>query len=627
MDGSDAFVSALSAVGVEVCFANPGTTELNLVGALDRQYATSDVSKRIQPILCLHENVCTGAADGYARMSRKPALGLLHLGPGLANGLSNLHNARRANSPILILVGEMVSWLQHADPLLKMDIPSLAATASAATITIQPQPDVAHEHTSTPSGTPLSPRFCMSMCPGVGGRVVTLVLPHDAMWGPADLTLANSAVQAAMAACNPASLNPGFPEASTLDARLGAETFITECAEGIERIMTSGKKAAIYLGGEALASEEALMWAGRISSRTGIQLLCEGAFARVERGLGLPILRRLPYFPQEAEKVLRQFSFLVTVDARLPVANFGYKDGPSHLVTHLGVDEVWEIDGDGFNRLGDPNWAGQALKMLALKVGATPANVSPGLNCRGVFSTAKPTCTPMLDPGNDNLTAKSMCAILAALQPEGAIIVDESLTSGASYWDESHICAPFSHLTLTGGSIGSGPALSVGAAVACPDRLVINLQADGSAMYTLQALWTQARECLNVITIICHNHSYSILKVEGAKQRLPPPGFAMRTLTSLDNPTLDWVSLAQGMGVRAVRVNTCIEFKKALGEALRLCAASQHAHNCGKERTEEGAGPPSTAYIGTSVPKSNASYFPIQMAGQQGPVLIQACLP
>jgi acetolactate synthase-1/2/3 large subunit len=214
MDSSDAFVSALVSAGVEVCFANPGTTELNFVSALDKQHSRSDAPKKIQAILCLHENVCTGAADGYARMSKRPALGLLHLGPGLANGLSNLHNARRANSPVLILVGEMVSWLQDADPVLRMDIPSLAATVSAAIITFHQDAaaaaaTAAQVETNSPSGESLRQRFCMSMCPGVGGRVATLVLPHDAMWGPADVLLATSAVQAAITACKLVPPNPG----------------------------------------------------------------------------------------------------------------------------------------------------------------------------------------------------------------------------------------------------------------------------------------------------------------------------------------------------------------------------------------------------------------------------------
>ena len=155
------------------------------------------------------------------------------------------------------------------------------------------------------------------------------------------------------------------------------------------------------------------------------------------------------------------------------------------------------------------------LERMCMELDAS--SITPLVNCRGSFCSSD---RPKIPSGR--LTASALCQIVAALQPAEAIIVDESLTSGNSYWDHSKGCPPFSHLTLTGGAIGCGPPLAVGTALACPERKVINLQADGSCMYSIQALWTQAREKLDVVNIICANRTYAILKVEMAKQRITP---------------------------------------------------------------------------------------------------------
>lgn len=296
------------------------------------------------------------------------------------------------------------------------------------------------------------------------------------------------------------------PRPPQLAAIPGAITFIKECAAALLRC--SRGKAAICIGGRAgLRDGDAVLSAGRIVTATGAALFCENAFARLDRGAGLPAVQRLPYFPQDAAAALAKYECLVLVDVRRPVANFGYDGGTSQLVQQAD-SQIWELDAAAVD-------VAAALHILSKEVGG--GTVEPLKNCRGMF------CSPVRpEMPCGKLNATSLCHIVAALQPAGAIIVDESLTSGNAYWEASRGCPPFSHLTLTGGAIGCGPPLAVGAAVACVTRPVINLQADGSGMYSIQALWTRAREGLHVVTIVCANRTYAILKVEMAKQRIAP---------------------------------------------------------------------------------------------------------
>ncbi|KAG2498464.1 hypothetical protein HYH03_003718 [Edaphochlamys debaryana] len=647
--------------GARAVFANPGTTEMWLVAGLD-----AVGPQRLRPVLCLQENVATGAADGYWRVSRRPALTLLHLGPGLANGLANLHNARRARSAVVNLVGDMATWHRANDPPLNSPLEALAATVSARVVRLDRPSGGADggvgkaggsvggaakagggggreegSGDANPAGA-LVDRLVAAVAPTVaaadvaaeatvGGRVVTVVVPHDLSWEPpppppppapppASLPPASPTAAAAAEATAEAA---GAAEA-TAEAAEAAEAFIRDCAAALLKAKAAaafagstggGKGAALLLGGEALLADGgALAAAGVVAAAAGATLLCEGAFARADRGGGLPALRRLPYFPQEAAAELRRYACVVLVDAAPPVANFGYKGGPGRLLPDADGDaggngggggssdpaapSVWELDSASLAAAG---WdVAAALQRLAAALGPAAAAVQPCVNCGGVF--APPRRPPLPPPGR--LTAAALCAAVAALQPEGAVVVDESLTSGSAYWEASQGCPPFTHLTLTGGAIGSGPPMALGAAIALAQeaeaeggspegseagtgagggaagggaqlarrrwrrRRVINFQADGSAMYSLQALWTHARERLPVTTIIAANASYAILKVEAARQRLPSAGPATRALTDLGAPHLDWVALAGGMGVPGVRVDTTEALLSALERAL-----------------------------------------------------------
>jgi acetolactate synthase I/II/III large subunit len=516
-------------------FVAAGTSEMHFVSALDTVWG-------VQSILGLHETVCSGAADGYGRMARKPALTLLHLGPGLANALANFHNAHRAGTPILNVIGDMATWHKEADALLNMDVDALASTISKQVFHCGQDDDLEQKMTQA----------CASALePGQPGqsRVATIIVPHDVSWTrwPATPKLSSGRHRSTSPATKTTYTATREPVSDEV------RQFIEDCAKALKACPRG--KVAIYIGGcAALADRDALHHAGRAAAALGATLFCENAFTRLDRGAGLPVPRRLPYFPQDAEAAFGQFDVLVLADARRPVANFGYEGGPSQLI-NLVDRNVWELDSSDV-------YIPEALRLLSEAVGGS--NISPLINCGGLF---RPLSRPSIPRGR--LNATSMCQIIAALQPEGAIIVDESLTSGNAYWDASHGCPSFSHMTLTGGAIGCGPPLALGAAIACPNRIVINIQADGSAMYSLQALWTQAREKLRVITVICANRSYAILKVEMAKQKISPSnGPAARALTELGTPPIDWVALAAGMGVAGVRVETCEQLADAFVSGL-----------------------------------------------------------
>ena len=503
MNGAESLIRTALAGGVEVCFSNPGTTEMHLVQALD-------AVPGMRAVLGTFEGVCTGAADGYARMLDRPAMTLLHLGPGLANGLANLHNARRAHSPVLSVVGDHATWHVAADPPLASDIESLARPVSTWVRTSAASTDVSRD---------CAEALAAATSPPAG--VATLAVPGDCAWGEAGNAISRAVPRA-------------------------AAPFDVRALAGAVRAMKSGTPVLLLLGGPALR-EAGLRLAGRIAAHSGARLASETFVARVERGGGLPAVERVPYFPDQAAEYLKGFAHLILAGARDPVNFFGYPNAPSR-----------------------PRAAGCALHALALPgqdvVGALDALAS-ALGAPKNAALQAPAGPPPRPTGA--LSPSTLGAALAALQPEGAIVVDEAATSGGGYPFVSGGCPRHTVLGLTGGAIGQGIPCATGAAVACPDRRVISLQADGSGLYTLQALWTQAREGLGVTTVICANREYRILRVELARADISKPGKAAKSLTSLADPTVDWVSLARGFGVPAVRV----ESAEALGAALERALA------------------------------------------------------
>jgi acetolactate synthase I/II/III large subunit len=504
MNGAEIVVKTALAAGVEICFSNPGTTEIPLVTALDSVPG-------IRAVLSLFEGVCTGAADGYGRMLDKPAMTLLHLGPGLSNGLANLHNAKRAHTPVFNVIGEHASWHRAADAPLTMDIEALARTVSK------------WQRTCSSTAT-LSKDTADAVAAAMRGQVSTLIVPQDYQWTECD------------------------------DHRISLPQFSFDTVDQdlIDRaaaLLRTHEKALLFLGGKALR-KRGLQAAARIKAATGCDVLTEMLFARMERGAGIPSVDRLPYFPEHAVAALSKYRLVVLAGIEEPVAFFGYKDMPSRLLT--ADQQAVRIDGEIQDLL-------EVLESLADALGA-PRKLALETNSHAASS--KP------DLPSGPLTREKVCMVLAGLQPEGAIIVEEAVTTGGSYYPLTATAPPHSLLTLTGGSIGQGMPCATGAAIACPDRAVVNFQADGSAMYTVQSLWTQERESLNVTTLICSNRSYDILRLELMRSGQTSPGKNTFSLTDLADPVIDWVKISQGMGVPAVSVNTAERLAKELRVAL-----------------------------------------------------------
>jgi acetolactate synthase-1/2/3 large subunit len=439
-------------------------------------------------------------------MTDKPAMTLLHLGPGLAYGLANLHNARRAHTPVFNVIGEHATWHRPFDPPLAMDIEALADTVSGW-------------QCSPASTKSVSQNTADAITAALRGQVATLILPHDCQWSKID----------DQKVLSPKSL-PGRIDPSSIELAV--------------RLLTSNEKTALVLGGRALR-KKGLLAAARIKTATGCDILSETSPARLDRGAGIPAPVRIPYFPGKATELFARYKALVMVGAREPIVFFGYEGGQSRLLTEEQKTVIISCD-----EMSLP----EALQQLADALDAPPG---------GDFDSGQP---PELPQGA--LSASKACAVLAALQPEGAIIVDESVSTGGAYYPLSTGSPEHTWMTLTGGAIGQGLPCAVGAAIACPDRPLINFQADGSAMYTVQALWMQARESLNITTLICSNRSYNILNIELLRTGTKRPGPLTQAMMDLGNPTLDWTQISQGMGVSAAKVDTAEDLAKELKHAL-----------------------------------------------------------
>ncbi|MFK5595489.1 acetolactate synthase large subunit [Methylobacterium sp. HMF5984] len=502
MNGAESLVRTLVAGGVEVCFTNPGTSEMHFVAALDRVEGMACV-------LFLFEGGATGAADGYARMADKPASTLLHLGPGLANGLANLHNARRARSPIVNIVGEHATYHRIHDAPLTSDIAGFARPVSAWLRMGTTAEAIAADGADAIAAARTAP-----------GRIATLILPADTAWNPGT-------------GIAPV---PAIPER----ARAGADAQRRAVAA-----LASGEPAVLYLSDRAVRGEGRRI-AARIARKTGAKLLAMAANARIDRGAGTVPIERLPYPIDAAIETLAPFRHVILVGATPPVGFFAYPGKPSVLSAPdaetivLATPEEDQIE---------------ALERLAEAVGA-PADESSAAGARPELPTA------------GALADAAIGRVLGALIPEGAIVCDESITTGRNFFGQTHAAAPHSWLQLGGGAIGLGIPMATGAAIACPGRKVIALQADGSALYTAQALWTQARERLDVVTLIWSNRSYAILRHELANVGAANPGPKAIGMLTLDDPAIDWVSLARGFGVEARRVENLADFIDVFRGAL-----------------------------------------------------------
>lgn len=498
-NGAQALMKTLVDAGIEVCFSNPGTSEMHFVAALDGE-------PKMRAVLALFEGVATGAADGYARMADKPAATLLHLGPGLGNGLANLHNARKAKVPVVNIVGDHATYHVAYNAQLQSDIETVARNVSPGFVrTSQTTAQLCQDAVEA-----------IAAAKGLPGQVATLILPADVSWGEGGQP------------CAP------LPEP---ELRGTDENTLHAIAEAIR----SGQKTAFLLGGRSLR-EHSLMAAARIATHTGVKLFAETFPTRIERGVGLPPVERLAYLAELATLQLSEYDNLVLVDSKAPVSFFAYPGKESYLVPkHCTLHTLSTPEQDALtclNQLVDILGAGAAKPELQ-----TPARPS---RPRG------------------KLTAAKVCKALGHVIPENSIIVDESITSGLMLNVMTAGAPRHDMLTLTGGAIGQGLPSATGAAIACPDRPVYALIGDGTVMYTIQALWTMAREQLNVTTIIFNNASYSILNIELERVGAEEGGEKAKSQLDISGPITDYAQLAQSMGVHGIRVHTTEELLRAL---------------------------------------------------------------
>ena len=504
MNGAESLVRTLLAGGVDICFTNPGTSEMHFVAALDHVPG-------MRCVLGLFEGVVTGAADGYYRMSGTPASTLLHLGPGLANGLANLHNAKKASSGIVNVVGDhAVHHIQHDAPLTA-DIEGVAAPMSHWVKTSPNSKTIAADGALAIEAARRAP-----------GQIATLILPADTAWNEAD------EVVTARDPAPRATVDPAVVVAAAKAIREG------------------GAAATLLLGGQAL-TEEALELAGRIAAKTGCGLLTEGANTRLARGAGRVQVERIPYVVDRALDVLKDIRHMVLVGARAPVAFFAYPGKPSRLAPE--ACEMTLLAGLGDDIVG-------AVEALA---GELDALSTPPAHLAEAGRPEAATGAVSLD---------GIASVVGALLPENAIVVDESVTSGRGFFPFTAGVPPHDWINNRGGSIGYGLPVAIGAAIACPDRKVLAFEGDGSAMYTVQSLWTMARENLDITVMVFANRSYNILRGELTNVGVQNPGPRAVDMLSLDRPDLDWVQMANGMGVEAARVDDLDGLRRALDAGL-----------------------------------------------------------
>ena len=510
MTGAEALVGTLADNGVAACFANPGTSEMHLVTALDGE-------PRIRSVLCLFEGVATGAADGYARVTGMPAMTLLHLGAGYLNAGANIHNAGRANSPMVNVIGD------HAVPHLKYDAPltsDIMGLAGPNSAWIKSADKVGD------TGKLASEAFTASF--GPKPAPVSLLLPADSAWlegGEKGPVVAPPALR-------------------TVDAAR-----IKAAAEAIKAV----KKPVIVMNGTAL-TEAGLQAAGRLKV-AGVRVLTDTFYTKMRRGAGVFAPERMQYFAEGAMADLEGSDLMIVAGTQLPVAFFSYPGRPSLLVPE-GCETI---------DLGGAD-SDSAVTLLALADALAATELAP------VEVLKQP------DMPTGELNAGSVGQSLARHMPENALVSDDGVSNGLMSYLPTQNARPHDWMMLTGGAIGLGMPLALGAAIGAPDRKVVCLSGDGAGMYTNQALWSMAREGADVTTIVFVNHSYRILNIELYRTGAGNPGPTAKDMLSIGGPDIDWVKLSESMGVPAVEATTAEAFDAALAEAIaapgpRLIAA------------------------------------------------------
>ena len=503
MNGAESLIKTLVNHEINVCFANPGTSEMHFVAALDEV-------EGMRCVLCLFEGVLSGAAGAYALMAGKPASTLLHLGPGLGNALANIHNAKKGHVPMINIIGEHATYHVQYDAPLTSDIKGIAKPVSHWVYTSNSSSEIAKDTAKAIQKAGI-------------GKIASLILPADVSWGD----------------------NPNGAETAIKKIKL-KKVSTKRILEAVDRFR-SGKKCMILVGGREITAEQGLILS-RINKATGARICTEVFPSKITRGAGTAIIERLPYFAEQATEHIKDIDYLILIGASSPVSFFAYPNTPSTIASENCEQFVFaETDHDII----------EALRTLEEKLGAN--DETPDVY---------PFKTPPLPSGD--LNAQSISMTLAHWIPQNAIVVDEAITTGLFIFPTTATAKQHDWLNLTGGSIGWGLPAGVGAAIACPNRKVICLEGDGSAMYTIQSLWTMARENLDILVIIFNNKKYSILELEYKKTgaRGGIPGSKAASTLAIGNPNIDFVAIAQGMGVSASRATTAAEFNEQVEKAI-----------------------------------------------------------
>jgi acetolactate synthase I/II/III large subunit len=506
MNGASALIETLADCGVELCLANPGTSEMHLVQALDGV-------PRIKSVLALFEGVCTGAADGYARMTGKPAATLLHLGPGLANGIANLHNARRASSPMINIIGNHPSYHTGFDAPLTSDIETLAKNFSCWIKSCSTNGTLAQDGADAYTAT-------LRQNAGSVGQIASLIMGADAAWGD-----------------SAGPVRPNFlPQRSKTD-----EQAIIAVASALEK----GGRTMLLLEHHA-SKPAALAAASKIAGKTGCRLMTGTFPARIDGGPGSIAVERLPYFPEQILKTLEGIENLILVGGEIPASFFAYQGIPGQLLPKgCKVSRLCNIEEDAID----------ALLRLTERLGAENEAVKN-------FEKVE------VGKASGELNTKSIIQSVAASMPENIIVATDSGGGNAAY-SYCQNSASNSWLSLTGGAIGQGGPVATGAALACPDRPVLAMLGDGGAAYTNQSFWTQAREGLNVTTLIFANRSYNILNVEYARLGVKEVGDIAASLFDIGNPDINWVDMAKSFGVPGASADTAEELSSLLEQSYK----------------------------------------------------------
>ena len=504
MNGAECLLRTLLAHGVDTCFMNPGTSEMQFVAALDRV-------PEMRGVLCLFEGVCSAAADGYARMLRRPAATLLHLGPGLGNALTNFHNARKARSPVVSIVGQHTTGHLLCDAPLSADIEAFARPVSSYIRSLERAEDMGEEAAAAIRAACAPP-----------GQIATLIVPADFSWSEAG--------------------EPGV--ARPLEGAPGPRA---ECVREAARVLLGPEPAGLLLGGGALL-EQGIVAAGQLAAGAGVRVFANRVSARMACGGGRFAPQRLAYFPEPAEAMLAGLKHIILVESVPPVSFFGYPGRRSYLAPEdCEFHVLAPIKANGT----------EALEALVEECGV------------GRFWPRAPEIPRPALPTGASLTPDTIGLALASLLPEGSIVSDEMVSSGETVLQHLSSASSYDLLPITGGAIGQGLPLALGAAIACRDRKVIALEADGSGMYTLQSLWTMARERLDVVSVILANRRYRILDIEMQRTGAGAMGRMANDMVDIGRPDLDWVRLSEGMGVPATRAATADEFVAQFRAAVR----------------------------------------------------------